>query len=142
MFLNIKSRSTSLQTNQTPVSSTPPQRSSTISEHREEAEDRFDESPALSGPRMSALDPELRKRISVTSRNSKSSSTSRLSGMTGRTRRSSSVSKIENFQLSLGPRKFKAQVGNSDVGDNVILMFGHHCLEIVTYVNCHQHRCY
>ena len=101
----LKSRSTSLQANQTPVSSTPPQRSSTISEHREEAQDRFDESPALSGPRMSALDPELRKRISVTSRNSKSSSTSRLSGMAGRTRRSSSVSKIENFQLSLGPRK-------------------------------------
>ena len=94
-----------MQANQTPVSTTPPQKSSTIPEHREEAEDRFDESPALSGPRMSALDPELRKRISVTSRNSKSSSTSRLSGMTGRTRRSSSVSKIENFQLSLGPRK-------------------------------------
>ena len=101
-----KSRSVSLQANQTPSTMTPPQRSSRISEVRDEAEDKFDESPSLSGPRMSALDPELRKRISVTSRNSKSSSTGRLSKTIGRARRSSSVSKIENFQLSLGPRKY------------------------------------
>ena len=102
-----KSRSVSLQANQVPSSMTPPQRSSTISEIQNEAEDKFDESPSLNGPRMSALDPELRKRISVTSRNSKSSSTGRLSKTIGRARRSSSVSKIENFQLSLGPRKYK-----------------------------------
>ena len=95
-----KSRSVSLQANQTQSAMTPPQRSSRISEVRDEAEDKFDQSPSLSGPRMSALDPELRKRISVTSRKSKSSSTGRLSKTIGRVRRSSSVSKIENFQLS------------------------------------------
>ena len=43
---------------------TPTLKSSRISEVRDEAEDRFDQSPSLNGPRMSALDPELRKRIS------------------------------------------------------------------------------
>lgn len=94
------SRSTSLQTEQRPKPRKSPLTQS-MSATAEEAEDKFPSqygTPQL-GPRISALSPAIQKNISVVQK-----PRSRLSSVANKCRRSSSLTKLENFKISLGPQ--------------------------------------